>query len=258
VECRAESRDWTVSYPTGVSFCEMPHYQPSGFGRPLNTVIGSSVGGTVWTPEVNWNAYGDLLRHSDFSTNWNVVAPSGQFVAHLGSWYQKLTGLITPEELTLSAELAETRLQFELGYDNSPGPYGQYSPEWQLVEDFALFLPPFAFSDYQAGPSGVFYPGCPAADFLNDRPASARVVRAEVTEFYHTSQRRILRALKAETERRLLRGAAELWSRARNLLRQVARAFRGTAWSRRLWHLLHGSHPPKSEELAPCQAFGCA
>jgi hypothetical protein len=45
----------------------------------------------------------------------------------------------------------------------------------------------------------------------------------------------------------------------RKALRQSPARFCGFSWMRRLWFLLHGSHPPKPESWpTKCQEFGCA
>jgi hypothetical protein len=45
----------------------------------------------------------------------------------------------------------------------------------------------------------------------------------------------------------------------RKALRQSLARFCGLSWMRRLWFLMHGSHPPKPESWsAKCQEFGCA
>lgn len=46
---------------------------------------------------------------------------------------------------------------------------------------------------------------------------------------------------------------------ARKALHQTLARYCGLSWSRRLWSLLHGSHPPKPETwFFDCQEFGCA
>lgn len=62
---------------------------------------------------------------------------------------------------------------------------------------------------------------------------------------------RVAACVRDLARRRFLR---RLRSTRRRVHRSVAR-FCALSWSRRLWYLLHGSHPPKSE----CRlAFGCA
>lgn len=68
----------------------------------------------------------------------------------------------------------------------------------------------------------------------------------------------IVGTLLAERDKRETRQTFAKRNLARRLVHKTERAFCGTNWSRRLWHLLHGSHPPKNEGLTPCQAFGCA
>jgi hypothetical protein len=54
----------------------------------------------------------------------------------------------------------------------------------------------------------------------------------------------------------------QLFHRAKQLAQTVYwtyLGFCGVTWSRRVWFLLHGSHPPKPETwMTQCQAFGCA
>ncbi len=66
----------------------------------------------------------------------------------------------------------------------------------------------------------------------------------------------ILRFLQeCERVRNLLRRVFARISKVLKAKRQSKPRFCGLSWSRRLWFLLHGSHPPKTE---CCQAFGCA
>jgi len=55
--------------------------------------------------------------------------------------------------------------------------------------------------------------------------------------------------------RRLLRRLDRKLLLTRKIVHRSISRFCGLSWSRRLWYLLHGSHPPKSE---CCPAFGCA
>lgn len=54
----------------------------------------------------------------------------------------------------------------------------------------------------------------------------------------------------------------QLFERAKELAQNLYWTyfgFCGVTWTRRVWFLLHGSHPPKSEpRLFPSQVFGCA
>lgn len=68
----------------------------------------------------------------------------------------------------------------------------------------------------------------------------------------------ILETIRDEREERRINNLFTHLNIARRLVHRAARAFCGISWARRLWHLLHGSHPPKSESMAPCQALGCA
>jgi hypothetical protein len=61
--------------------------------------------------------------------------------------------------------------------------------------------------------------------------------------------------LDARLVRNLLRRVYGRMAKIPKIRRMSRPRFCGLSWSRRLWFLLHGSHPPKSE---CCPAFGCA
>lgn len=66
----------------------------------------------------------------------------------------------------------------------------------------------------------------------------------------------LLAALFAD---RLLRRLHQRIQEARAVLFGPTPTFCGFSWQKRVWFLLHGSHPPKPEALLyTCRAFGCA
>lgn len=59
----------------------------------------------------------------------------------------------------------------------------------------------------------------------------------------------------AERAQLILKKLDQQLSEARHLIHRAVPRFCALSWSRKLWYLLHGSHPPKP---GCCPAFGCA
>ena len=180
-------------------------------------------------------------------TEWSALAPSGQYLARLehvrkalkekpNYEYGSLTSVVAYLRRTLERNIRLAEIQtIENLRRNGPG----YTVE--VLANSAPFYPdinlPFQFEETAV--TGLTVGIWDSANFRAEPPL-------------------IVTALRAERERREKRHFFQRLTQARKLVHRTERAFCGITWSRRFWHLLHGSHPPKSVGMASCQAVGRA
>lgn len=192
-------------------------------------------------------------------TEWSALAPSGQYLARLEHVRKALREKPNYEHGSLTRVVAYLRRTLERNIQlaeietienlrrSGPG----YTVE--VLANPAPFYPdinlPFQFEE-TAG-----YPIAASAAL----PAVAGLTAGiwDSANLY-ADPPLIITALRAERKRREKRHFFQRLTQARKLVHRTERAFCGMTWSKRFWHLLHGSHPPKSVGMAPCQAVGRA
>jgi len=195
----------------------------------------------------------DTNPRSGCSVQWTNFAPNGQYLARLEHAREVIEDSPEVEADSLTSILANFRRllerQAQINESEIVSNLSRRGPGY-TVEVIANASPfhegfdwPFQIEARSGLPTKVTAPPTPAV--------------WDTLAFYADSSH-IITALKAESKRRVRRNFFRRLTQTRKLVHRSARVFRGLAWSKRLWHLLHGSHPPKSEGLASCHAFGCA
>jgi hypothetical protein len=114
-----------------------------------------------------------------------------------------------------------------------------------------LAIVPFSLAEYTyTNPvnRSAVQPLLPAITFEVVMEQVSEVVKYRIFADYLRARRTVS---QAERLRRLIRRLLIV----RRLVHRSVSRYCGLNWSRRLWFLLHGSHPPKAEG---CPAFGCA
>ena len=76
--------------------------------------------------------------------------------------------------------------------------------------------------------------------------------------YFFCEKQLLVKTLKVERQKWAIKNFFNRLHLMRRLVHRSARPFCGRKWSRRVWSLLHGSHPPKPEGTAPSLALGCA
>lgn len=257
MDCASSQFDWPMS---AVKTADRdvqpvkPKYRPgsqnplfAGYSRPANQFAGSIVDKTFPGPNHgqswNWN-------------NRNIVAPSGRYLAFL----EQTRIAVAPAggKASLFLALAAIRASFERA---------RQLAEVQALAHQRRQTPPAAgWSLNQASPADTDLVSVKSASIclnlglplptLGDAPQPA--VDQWNLRFFFYQPHSLLATLTAERYKRTTRHFLEHLHLTRRLVHRIARPFCGRSWSRRLWHLLHGSHPPKSEGPACCLAFGGA
>jgi hypothetical protein len=191
-------------------------------------------------------------------TEWSALAPSGQYLARLEHARKAIEEQPNYEHGSLTSVVAYLRRSIEREMQLA---------EIETIEKLVrrgfgydvqvLASPAFSYPDinlpFQFEAIGD-YPIAATAAF----PTAAGLT-AGVWNFstFYAEPPLIVTALRAERKRREKRHFFQRLTQARKSVHRTERTFCGISWTKRLWHLLHGSHPPKSEGMAPCQALGC-
>jgi hypothetical protein len=201
----------------------------------------------------------EIAPQFDLPARWTALAPSGQYLARLEHVREVLKEQPRVEADSLTVVVAELRRSLNrviqlakietLVVERRPElfkPYGTFCS--QRPHTFGSPLP-----SESLGP-------CPylIADTVHISAAPSPIAQRLDALFYYTQPQLILRTLSAERKKRRKRHFFHRLNLVRKLVHRSRRSFCGVAWSRRLWHLLHGSHPPKAGGPAVCPAFGCA
>jgi hypothetical protein len=200
-----------------------------------------------------------VLAAPEATTNWNVVAPSGQYVANIEQVHARLNKVEKFEIGKLSAIVSQWRETVDQAI--------------RLSEIHALVQRPGAAprevvpltSVFEVGEQNFGIQTQRTQQFINFVVSDFRVEESYGSavdyslRFLYYELQLFKAVLKTKTITLLRTRFSRLARDGRKLVRQAERAFCGTTWSKRVWHLLHGSHPPKSDGLATLsQAFGCA
>ncbi|MGB9147547.1 MAG: hypothetical protein WCC14_17095 [Acidobacteriaceae bacterium] len=214
--------------------------------------------------------FSERLIDLEFSVSWGSIAPSGQYLEHLENerlWFNYQWDRAHAPSVTETvalvrdsfAQLYETLPPYYptiLHWDTQPhwetGDAGRHGPDeawaWGLT-------PPCSGTEKTLAFALVF------DQLLQKYDRVCQALSAQTGACLglpNYGVQAISEAIHSERVERTVRNFFVRLNTARRLVHHVVRAFCGISWTRRLWHLLHGSHPPKSEGSALCQAFGCA